>query len=50
MVDNGAKSKFDDVLLEHGGLPHVFPLATCFPPGLETPSQHSLVLRAPIVY
>ena len=25
--DNGAISKFDDVLLEHGGLPHVLPLA-----------------------
>ena len=25
--DNGATSKFDDVLLEHGGLPHVLPLA-----------------------
>ena len=25
--DNGATSKFDDVLLEHGGLTHVLPLA-----------------------
>ena len=25
--DNGATNKFDDVLLEHGGLPHVLPLA-----------------------
>ena len=25
--DNGATSKFDDVLLEHGGLLHVLPLA-----------------------
>ena len=25
--DNGAISKFDDVPLEHGGLPHVLPLA-----------------------
>ena len=25
--DNGATSKFDDVLLEHGGLPHVLSLA-----------------------
>ena len=25
--DNSAISKFDDVLLEHGGLPHVLPLA-----------------------
>ena len=25
--DNGAISKFDDVLLEHGGLPHVLSLA-----------------------
>ena len=25
--DNGAIRKFDDVLLEHGGLPHVLPLA-----------------------
>ena len=25
--DNGAIHKFDDVLLEHGGLPHVLPLA-----------------------
>ena len=25
--DNGAISKFDNVLLEHGGLPHVLPLA-----------------------
>ena len=25
--DNDAISKFDDVLLEHGGLPHVLPLA-----------------------
>ena len=25
--DNGAISKFDDVLLEHGGLPHVLPPA-----------------------
>ena len=25
--DNGAISKFDDVLLEHGGLPHVLTLA-----------------------
>ena len=25
--DNGAISKFDDVLLELGGLPHVLPLA-----------------------
>ena len=25
--DNSATSKFDDVLLEHGGLPHVLPLA-----------------------
>ena len=25
--DNGATSKFDDVLLEHGVLPHVLPLA-----------------------
>ena len=25
--DNGAISKFDDVLLEHRGLPHVLPLA-----------------------
>ena len=25
--DNGAKSKSDDVLTEHGGLPHVLPLA-----------------------
>ena len=25
--DNGAKSRFDDVLLEHGRLPHVLPLA-----------------------
>ena len=25
--DNGATSKFDDVLLEHGGLPYVLPLA-----------------------
>ena len=24
--DDGAISKFDDVLLEHGGLPHVLPL------------------------
>ena len=27
IFDNGATSKFDDVLLEHGGLPHVLPLA-----------------------
>ena len=26
-LDNGATSKFDDVLHEHGGLPHVLPLA-----------------------
>ena len=26
-ADNGAKSLFDDVLLELGGLPHVLPLA-----------------------
>ena len=26
-ADNGATSKFDDVLLEHGGIPHVLPLA-----------------------
>ena len=25
--DNGATSKVDDVLLDHGGLPHVLPLA-----------------------
>ena len=25
--DKGATSKFDDVLLEHDGLPHVLPLA-----------------------
>ena len=25
--DNVATSKFDDVLLEHGGQPHVLPLA-----------------------
>ena len=25
--DNGAISKVDNVLLEHGGLPHVLPLA-----------------------
>ena len=25
--DKGATSKFDDVLLEHGGIPHVLPLA-----------------------
>ena len=25
--DNGATSNFADVLLEHGGLPHVLPLA-----------------------
>ena len=25
--DNGAISKIDDVLIEHGGLPHVLPLA-----------------------
>ena len=25
--DNDATSKFDDVLLEHGGLPHVLPFA-----------------------
>ena len=25
--DNSATSKFDDVLLEHGGIPHVLPLA-----------------------
>ena len=25
--DNGDISKFDDVLLEHGGLPHVLPIA-----------------------
>ena len=25
--DNDAISKFDDVLLKHGGLPHVLPLA-----------------------
>ena len=25
--DNSAKSKIDDVLIEHGGLPHVLPLA-----------------------
>ena len=25
--DNGAKSKFNDVLLDHGGLPHVLPLS-----------------------
>ena len=25
--DNGAIRKFDDLLLEHGGLPHVLPLA-----------------------
>ena len=25
--DNGATSKFDDVLLDHGGLPHVISLA-----------------------
>ena len=25
--DNGAPSKFDDVLLQHGGLQHVLPLA-----------------------
>ena len=24
--DNGATSKLDDVLFEHGGLPHVLPL------------------------
>ena len=24
--ENGAKSRFDDVLLEHGGLQHVLPL------------------------
>ena len=24
--DNGAINKFDDVLLDHGGLPHVLPL------------------------
>ena len=28
--DNGAISKFDDVLLEHGGLPHVLPLIVLF--------------------
>ena len=27
VVDNGATSKFDDVLFEHGGLLHVLPLA-----------------------
>ena len=27
IFDNGATSKFDDVLLEHGGLTHVLPLA-----------------------
>ena len=26
-ADNGPTSKFDDVLLEHGGLPCVLPLA-----------------------
>ena len=26
-IDNGAKRKFDDVLLEHSGLPHVLLLA-----------------------
>ena len=25
--DNGAASKFDDVILDHGGLSHVLPLA-----------------------
>ena len=25
--DNGTTSKFDDVLLEHGGLPYVLPFA-----------------------
>ena len=25
--DKGATNKFDDVLTEHGGLPHVLPLA-----------------------
>ena len=27
LIMNSAISKFDDVLLEHGGLPHVLPLA-----------------------
>ena len=27
IMDNGATSKFDDVLLDHGGLPNVLPLA-----------------------
>ena len=27
LFDNGAKSEFDDVLLEQGGLLHVLPLA-----------------------
>ena len=26
LIMNSAISKFDDVLLEHGGLPHVLPL------------------------
>ena len=26
-ADNGATSKFNDILLDHGGLPHVLPLA-----------------------
>ena len=30
--DNSAISKFNDVLLEHGGLPHVLPLAEIFLP------------------
>ena len=27
VFDYGATSKFDDVLFEHGGLPHVLPIA-----------------------
>ena len=27
LFDNGGTGKIDDVLIEHGGLPHVLPLA-----------------------
>ena len=33
--NNGATSKFDDVLLDHGGLPHVLPLAVQLGCGLQ---------------
>ena len=30
LTDNGATSKIDDVLIEHGGPPHVLPLTVNF--------------------